>query len=183
MLEFKLLKSALPISEGYFFFEECLYEPLALRVEVDTTYRSLHLVETNIVEPLEAGARDCSDPMVRDEEIFLPSHEHVLALSEIAVREIGSFGLFGQRLPRRKSGPMVYVGFLVGAPCFVASLERVLGADDLSFEKRGQGGMVFCETCRMKRLELSCIQSTMMRETNLECEGSRRGRTRPCPRA
>lgn len=119
-------------------------------MEIHAAYRSLYLVKADIVETLKAGARDCPDPMVRDEEILLPSHEHVLTLGKVAVCEIGSFGLLGQRLPRRKPRPVVYVRFLIGAPCFVAGLERVLGADDFSFEERGQGGMVFCEACIMK---------------------------------
>lgn len=80
--------------------------------------------------------------MIRNEEVFLPSHEHVLALSEIAVCEIGPFGLFGQRFPRGKPRPMVYVGFLIGTPCFIASLECMLGSDDFAFEKCSQSRMV-----------------------------------------
>lgn len=124
-----------------------MYEPLALRVEVNATYRPLYLVETDIVEALEAGARDCLNAMIRDEEILLPSHEHVLALRIIAVCEIGPFGLFGQRFPRRKPRPVVYVCFFIGAPCFVASYECVLGADDFSLEECCQGGMIFREAC------------------------------------
>lgn len=124
-----------------------MYGPLALRMEVDAAYRPLYLVETDIVEALKAGARDCPNAVIRDEEIFLPSHEHVLALGKIAVCEIGPFGLFGQWFPCRKPGPVVYVCFLIGAPCFIASYECVLGADDFSFEECGQGGMVFREAC------------------------------------
>lgn len=40
---------------------------------------------------------------------------------------------------------MVYVCFFIGAPCFIASEECVLGADNFPFEERRQGGMVFRE--------------------------------------
>jgi len=74
--------------------------------------------------------------MIGNEEIFLPSHKHVLTLSEIAVCEVGPLGLFGQRPPRGKARPMVNIGFVIGAPCFVASLECMLCPDDFAFEKR-----------------------------------------------
>lgn len=72
-------------------------------MEVNTANSPLHLVETDIIESLEAGTRDRSNPVVRNEEIFLPPHEHVLTLREVAVCEIGPFGLFRQRLPRWES--------------------------------------------------------------------------------
>lgn len=114
-------------------------------MEVDTADRSLHLVETYVVKSLKASARDRPNPMIRDEEIFLPSHEHVLTLGKIAVCKIGPLGLFGQRFPRRKPRPVMYIGFLIGAPCFVASLECMLCSDDFAFEKRSQGRVVFCQ--------------------------------------
>lgn len=114
-------------------------------MEVHAANGTLYLVETDVVEALEAGARDCPNPVIRDEEVLLPSHEHVLALRKIAVCEIRSFGLLGQGFPRRKPRPMVYVCLFIGAPCFIASEERVFGADDFPFEERRQGGMVFRE--------------------------------------
>lgn len=85
--------------------------------------------------------------MIRNEEVFLPSHEHVLALSKIAVCEISPLGLFGQRFPCRESRPMVYIGFLISTPCLVASLECVLGSDDFAFEKCSESRMVFGKAC------------------------------------
>lgn len=46
----------------------------------------------------------------------------------------------------------MYVCFLIGTPGFVACLECMLRANDFSFEKRGQGGMVFCEACEAKEM-------------------------------
>lgn len=121
-------------------------------MEVDAAYGSLHLVKTYVVESFKAGSRDCPNAVIRNEKVLFPSHEHVLALGKVAVSEISPFGLLGQRLPRRKPRPVVYVCFLIGAPGFIASLECMLGANDFSFEKRGEGGMVFCETCGMKAM-------------------------------
>lgn len=71
------------------------YIPLALCMKIDTANRPLHLVETNVVKSLKAGARNRPHPMIRDEKILLPTHEHVLTLRKIAVSEIGSLGLLG----------------------------------------------------------------------------------------
>lgn len=82
---------------------------------------------------------------------------------------------------------MVYVRLLVGAPCFIASLKRMLGTDDLSFEERGQSGVVFCKACidetssESANIELSQRFTAM--KTHLECANSHTCRTRPCPRA
>lgn len=40
---------------------------------------------------------------------------------------------------------MVHVRFLGRAPCFMAGFEGVFGTDDLSFEERRQGRVVFRE--------------------------------------
>lgn len=45
-----------------------MYIPLALRVEVDTAHGSLDLVEADVIETFEAGARDCAYSVVGDKE-------------------------------------------------------------------------------------------------------------------
>lgn len=124
-----------------------VYKPLALRMEVEAIHCSLHLIETDIIKPLEASARDCSDTVVRDEKILLPAHKHVLTLGEVTIAEISPLCLSGERFPSRKSGPMMYISFLVDTPFLVASQEGVFGAYDLSFKKCGQSRMIFCQTC------------------------------------
>jgi hypothetical protein len=104
-------------------------------MEVNTAHRSLNLIEADIVKSLEASARDGSHPMVWDKEIFLPPHEHVLTLSEVAIRKISSLRLFGKWFPSGETGPVVDIRLLVGAPFLIASLERVFSTDDLSFEE------------------------------------------------
>ena len=42
------------------------YSLLAIRVEVDSIDRAMHLIEANIIESFEAGTVDFSHTMVRD---------------------------------------------------------------------------------------------------------------------
>jgi hypothetical protein len=114
-------------------------------MEVDTAHGSLNLIEANVVESLEAGARDGSHPVVGNEEIFLPSHEHVLTLSKVTVGEISALRLFGEWLPSGKTGPMMDIRLLIGAPFLIASLERVFSTNDLSFKECGQSRVIFCK--------------------------------------
>ncbi len=53
---------------------------LALCVEIDPANSSLNLIEANIVEPFEARTTDCSNSMIGNQEVLLPSHEDVFSL-------------------------------------------------------------------------------------------------------
>lgn len=136
-------------------------------MEVNTAHGSLNLIEADIVESLEASARDGSYPIVGNEEIFLPSHEHVLTLSKVAVREISTLRLFGKWFPSGETGPVVDIRLLVGAPFLIASLERVLGTNDLSFKKCGQGRVIFCKACFGSNQEDTTIR--LVFEAILKC--------------
>jgi hypothetical protein len=114
-------------------------------MEVYTTHGSLDLIEADIVKSLEAGARDGSHPVVGNEEIFLPSHEHVLTLSKVAVCEISALRLFGKWFPSGETGPVMDIRLFVGAPFLIASLERVFSTNDLSFKECSQGRVIFCK--------------------------------------
>lgn len=114
-------------------------------MEVNTAHGSLYLIEADVVEPFEAGAGDGPHPMVGDKEVLLPSHEDMLALGEVAVCKVGSLRLLCQRSPGRKPRPVVQICLLCRTPGLIASLERVFGPDDLSFEKGGQGRMILRE--------------------------------------
>jgi hypothetical protein len=106
-------------------------------VKINSTDSSFYLIETDIVEPFKARPRDLPDPMIRYEEILLPTHEQMFALRKVSVCEIGFLGLFGERSPRLKPGPVLHIGFLVSAPGLVLGHECVFCADDFSFEKGG----------------------------------------------
>lgn len=114
-------------------------------MKIDTADASLNLIEADIVEPLEAGTRDRSNPVIRNKEIFFPPHKNMFALCKVAVCEIGPLGLFGKRFPGRKSGPVVYVCLFVRTPFFITSLECVLGSNYFAFKERGQGWVIFSE--------------------------------------
>lgn len=116
-------------------------------MEVNTGHISSYLVETDVVKSLKACARDRPHAMVRDEEVFFPPHKYMLPLGKVSVGEIGPLCLLRQRSPRGESGPMMHVGFLRSSPRFIPSLEGVFGADNLSFEKGRQSGVIFREAC------------------------------------
>lgn len=119
--------------------------PLALRVEINAAHGSLYLVETDIIESFKAGARDCSDSVVRDEEVFLPPHEHVLMLGKVTKCEISLLGLFSKWFPCRKPRPMMDIGLLVGSPFLVASNEAVFSANHLALKESCQSRVIFSE--------------------------------------
>ncbi len=60
----------------------------ALCMKVDSTHLPRDLIEADVVEPFEARPRDCSYFMIRDQKILFPSHEKVLSLHEVLIREI-----------------------------------------------------------------------------------------------
>lgn len=119
-----------------------LLKLLTLRMEVDAVDIARDLVEADVVEALEAGARDLAHAVVGHEEGFLPAHEDVLALGGILEVEVGLLGLFGEGPPGGEAGPVLHVGLVGGAPGGVARLEGIFGADDFAFEEGGQGRVV-----------------------------------------
>lgn len=110
---------------------------LALGVEIDAVDVPRDLVEADVVEAFEAGARDLAHAVVGHEEGFLPAHEDVLALGKVLVVEVGLLGLLGERPPRGEARPVLHVRLVGGAPRGVPRLEGVFGADDLAFEVSG----------------------------------------------
>lgn len=116
-------------------------------MEVYPTDGPFDLVEADVVKPFETCTGDSPHSMIGDEEIFFPSHEHVLALRKVAVGEVGPPGLFGKRTPSRESGPVVHVSLLRRAPRFVPGLESVLGSNDFALEEGCQGWVILRETC------------------------------------
>lgn len=89
---------------------------LTLCVEIYPTDTTVALVETYVVESLEAGAGDRFHAVVRHEEIFLPAHEDVLTLLIVLEREGRGFGGFGETSPGREACPVLEVNFFGGAP-------------------------------------------------------------------
>lgn len=122
-----------------------LLKSLALCVEINAAHGSLYLVEANIVESFEAGAGDCSDSVVRDEEVFLPPHEHVLMLSKVTKCKISLLGLFSKWFPCWKPRPVMDIGLLVGSPFLVARNEAVFSANHLALKESRQSRVIFSE--------------------------------------
>lgn len=118
------------------------YILLAFRMEIDTADGPFYLVETDIVEPLEASTGYRPHPVVRHQKILLPPHENMFTLGEVAVAEVWSLCLFSKRSPRWEPSPVLHIGLLCRTPCFVSRLKGMLGPDDLSFKESSQGRMI-----------------------------------------
>jgi len=109
-------------------------------MEIYTADLAAHLVETNVVEALEAGALDGADAVVGDEEVLLPAHEYVLALGDVLDEHLAALArLLGEGAEGGELGPVRQVVLVAGAPRWVLRLEAVLCPDDLAFEVRRQG--------------------------------------------
>lgn len=114
----------------------------ALSMKVDPADLACNLTETDVVEPLKTSAGYGPDGVIGHEEMLFPSHEEILSLGKVLVREIGTFGLFGQRAPGREPAPVLHVDFFVGPPLWPVGLKSVLCSNDLAFEVGCEGGMV-----------------------------------------
>lgn len=117
----------------------------ALRVEVDAAYASCNLVEADIIEPFEASSRDLSNPVIRNEKVFLPPHKYVLSLRPVLIVKIGFFGLRLDRAVGWESAPVVVVSFLVCTPILVLRLECVFRSDEFAFEIGSENMMLIGE--------------------------------------
>lgn len=94
----------------------------------------MRLVKADIVKPLEARPADRAHAMVREQEVFLPAHEDVLALGDVGEVEVALAGLFLQGAEGRELGPVLEVHLVGRAPVLVLREEGVFRADDLAFE-------------------------------------------------
>lgn len=57
-------------------------------MKVNATDGARALVKADIVEPLEARARDRFDPVIWHEKVFLPPHEQMFSLREAVQRKV-----------------------------------------------------------------------------------------------
>ncbi len=120
----------------------------ALAVKVDAADLPAHLVKTDVVEPLEAGAVNRPDSVVRHEEVLLPPHKYVLSLVDVLDRGLAALArLLHVGAEGGKLGPVGDVNLLAGAPALVLRDEAVFRADDLALEVRRQGGMIVGQAC------------------------------------
>lgn len=61
-----------------------LLELFALGVKIDSADFSLDLVETDVVEAFKGGPGDCSDSVVRNQEVLFPPHKDVVSLFKVS---------------------------------------------------------------------------------------------------
>lgn len=106
-------------------------------MEVNSIDRAMHLIKANVIESFETGSIDFTHTVVRDEEFFLPSHEHVFSVRTVFVVEVWLLRLFGQRPPSRKACPVFHVLLIAGAPVIMPGLEGVFWSNDFAFEESG----------------------------------------------
>ncbi len=62
---------------------------LAVRMEIDSIDGACDLVEAYVVKSLEACAADFSYSVIWNQELLLPSHEHILAVCTVLVMKVG----------------------------------------------------------------------------------------------
>lgn len=112
---------------------------LALGMEVNAAHTAVTLIKTNIVKPFEARARDRFHAVIRDQEVFFPAHEEMVACEMVFECEGGRVGLCGPRegTPGGKARPVLEVDLLGGIPGRVRGPEEMFGADDFAFEECG----------------------------------------------
>jgi len=72
-------------------------------MEVYAAYCPLNLVEANIVKALKTGSSDRSHSVIRDQKVFLPSHEDVFSLRHSRNVKVALPGLL---LKRPESGEL-----------------------------------------------------------------------------
>ena len=109
----------------------------AARVEVDSRYRAITLVEADVVEAFKTSSSDGFDLVIWDQEVLFPSHKQMLALCVVLACEVGRFGVLSKRFPGWETSPMLHVNLFCRAPFWMCSAERVFSTDDLAFEIRG----------------------------------------------
>ena len=121
-------------------------------MEVDATDRASDLVEADVVEALEASARYSAYTMVWHQEVLLPAHEDILALSKVLdVHDIlPRLCILRQRSPRGEAAPVLHVHLVCRAPFRMLGLEAIFRADDLAFEVGGERGMVVRQPLNLK---------------------------------
>lgn len=116
---------------------------LALRMEVNALDAARNLIEADVVKALKARTVDGPHPVVRDQEVFFPTHEEMLLLHPIFRNELGPRRVFREGLVCRESTPVLPVHLLVGAPFRMLCDKSVLAADYLAFEEGGETGVIF----------------------------------------
>jgi hypothetical protein len=86
---------------------------LTLCVEIYSANCSLNLVEADVIEAFEARTTDCSDSVIRYQEVFLPSHEYVVSLAHIWDVKVALLRRLLQWSESGKFSPMLEVDFVI----------------------------------------------------------------------
>lgn len=116
-------------------------------MKIDPADLPFDLVEADIVEALKACTRDCANPVIGYQEMFLPAHEYVLPFGDVAHRRRAFLDLLSVRVKCTEPFPMLQICFAICAPAFVVGEKIIFGPDDLAFKICGEGGMVLSEAC------------------------------------
>lgn len=112
-------------------------------MEIYTTNASFLLVETDIVEAFETGSINGADTMVGNEEVFLPTHENVLSLSQVRDSDGSLSYLFGVLSECCEFAPVTQIDFIRCTPARVLCDKFVFTADNLALEIRRQRRVIF----------------------------------------
>jgi hypothetical protein len=127
-------------------------------VEIYSANLSLDLVETDVVEAFERGPGDCSDAVVRNQEVFFPPHKDMVSLRKVSD---GHWALPSHLLvwPKgAKLGPMAEIDFGIGAPVIMLGKEVILGTDDFPLKVGGECWVVFGQSYKQGSKRLAMTQ-------------------------
>lgn len=94
----------------------------------------LELVETNIIEALKTGSGNGPNPVIRHQEMFLPSHKDVLSLCYIRNSHWTFACMLLKRPKRIELCPMAKINPHVRPPVLMLGEEAVFRSDNFSFE-------------------------------------------------
>jgi hypothetical protein len=119
-----------------------LLESLALRVEIYAANLAFDLVETDVVEALEASTRDGSNTVVGNQEMLLPTHKDVLFLGWILSRKLAILDFLLQWPESGELGPVAQIDLSVGPPVLVLGKEAVFASNNLSLKISRECGVI-----------------------------------------
>ena len=117
------------------------------RMEINSVDGARHLIEADVVESLKTCTIDLAHSVIWHQKLFLPAHEHILAVCAVLVMEVGLLSLLRKRSPSGKASPMLHVFLVASAPVLMPGLESILWTNDLTFKERSECSVFGCEAC------------------------------------
>lgn len=147
-------------------------------MEIYAADLALELIETDVVEALEASTRNGSNAVVGDQEMLLPTHEDMVFLRRILSRELTILNFLLQWPERSELGPVAQIHLSAGPPVLVLCKEAVFASNNLSLEISRECGVILGQAWPM-----SVRTRLTQRLTNLVCASNHTRTTLSCQHA